>query len=196
MRLLLLVLVPVLVFAVWQHERRAANESRLARAAGVVAQRDVEVSCPGFWARLVEITPYAGSVEFDEHGRPGDTTRLAGATCRSLEDVWRGDESFACLRGGGCGSGTLRAVHGLVTLAHEAWHLRGVSIEAETQCYAVQTVERVAVELGVPPAEARLVAERVAADDAAAPTDDYHSPECRPGGAYDLRPETRAWPSG
>jgi hypothetical protein len=197
MRLLLILLVPVLVFSAWQYTRREANEDRLALAASRVAQRDVDVSCPGFWARLVEITPYAGSVDFDEHGRPGDTTRLAAATCRSLERIWRGDGgSFTCLRDGGCGGDTLQAVHGLVTLAHEAWHLRGVTVEAETQCYALQTVERVARELGVTPAEARLVAAWAAADDAARPADDYHSPECRPGGAYDLEPDTRAWPSG
>ena len=195
MRLLLIVLVPVLVFSAWQYWRREANEDRLAHAASEVAHREVDVSCPGFWARLVEITPYAGSVDFDEHGRPGDTTQLSAATCRSLEGVWRGGASFACLRDGGCGGDILRAVHGLVTLAHEGWHLRGVTVEAETQCYAIQTVEQVAIELGVSPLQARLVAAWVAADDAARPADDYHFPECRSGGAYDLRPETRAWPS-
>lgn len=197
MRLLLVVLVPLLVVSVWQYTRREANEDRLALAASEVAHREVDVSCPGFWARLVEITPYAGSVDFDEHGRPGDTTRLAAATCRSLERVWRGDEaSFTCLRDGGCSRDTLGAVHGLVTLAHEGWHLRGVTVEAETQCYAIQTVEPVALELGVSPSDARLVAAWVAADDAVRPANEYHSQECRPGGAYDLRPETSAWPTG
>lgn len=197
MRLVLVLLVPVLVFSAWQYHRRETNENRLALVASEVALRDVDVSCPGFWTRLVEITPNAGWVDFDEHGRPEDSTSLSATTCRGLERVWRGEErSFACLAGGGCGQDTLRAVHGLVTLAHEAWHLRGFTNEAQTQCYAVQTVERVALLLGVSPADARLVASRVAADDLAAPEGDYHSRECRPGGAYDLRPETPAWPSG
>jgi hypothetical protein len=37
---------------------------------------------------------------------------------------------------------------------------------------------------------------RVAADDARAPKGEYHSSQCRPGGAYDLRSDTPAWPSG
>lgn len=98
--------------------------------------------------------------------------------------------------GGGCDQDTVRAVYGIVTLAHESWHLRGIVVEAQTQCYAVQTTEEVALRLGVPPEDARLIALRVAADDAAAPPGEYHSLQCRPGGAFDLHPETSDWPNG
>ena len=145
MRFLLILLIPVMLFSAWQFVRREENENRLALVASEVALRDVDVSCPGFWTRLVEITPNAGWVDFDEHGRPGDETSLSATTCRGLERVWRRDQtSFACLIGGGCDEDTLRAVYGIVTLAHESWHLRGVVDEARTQCYAVQTTERVA----------------------------------------------------
>ena len=60
----------------------------------------------------------------------------------------------------------------------------------------MQTTEAVARRLGVAPSDARAIALRVAADDARAPEGEYHSAECRPGGAYDLRPGTAAWPSG
>ena len=197
MRVLLLLLVPVMLFSAWQLARREENENRLALVASAVALRDVEVSCPGFWTRLVEITPNAGWVDFDEHGRPGDETGLSAATCRGLERVWRRDQrSFTCLIAGGCNEDTVRAVQGIVTLAHESWHLRGVVVEAQAQCYAVQTTERVALGLGVSPPNARLIALRVAADDAVAPRGDYHSRECRPGGAYDLHPGTPDWPTG
>jgi hypothetical protein len=86
-------------------------------------------------------------------------------------------------------------VSGIVTLAHESWHLRGVVSEAQTQCYAVQTTERVARSLGVPAPAAHLIALRVAADDAAAPVGEYHSADCRPGGKLDLHPQTPDWPS-
>lgn len=196
MRFLLLLLIPVMVFSAWQFVRREENENRLALVASEVALRDVDVSCPGFWTRLVEITPNAGWVDFDAHGRPGDETSLSATTCRGLERVWRGDQSsFTCLIGGGCDQDTLRAVHGIVTLAHESWHLRGIASEARTQCYAIQTVERVALRLGVTPQDARLIALRIAVDDAAAAAGEYHSPECRPGRAYDLHPETPDWPS-
>jgi hypothetical protein len=197
MRVVLILLVPLLLFSAWQYSRREENENRLALVASAVALRDVDVSCPGFWTRLVEITPNAGWVDFDEHGRPSDETSLSASTCGSLERIWRGKQrSFACLLTGGCDRATLDAVSGVVTLAHESWHLRGIVNEARTQCYAVQTTEIVARRLGVTPRDARAITLRVATDDAHAPEGEYHSAQCRPGGAYDLRPDTAAWPSG
>ncbi len=194
---MVILLVPVLLFSGWQFLRREQNESRLALVASEIALRDVDVSCPGFWTRLVEITPNAGWVNFDEHGRPADETSLSAATCRGLERVWRGKErSFRCLLAGGCDRRTLAAVSGIVTLAHESWHLRGVVDEARTQCYAVQTTEAVALALGVRAGDAQLIAARVALDDARAPRGEYHSPACHPGGPYDLHPEAADWPSG
>lgn len=196
MRFLLVLLIPLLLFSAWQFTRREENENRLALVASQVALRDVEVSCPGFWARLVEITPNAGWVDFDERGRPGDEATLSAATCRALERVWRGEQqSFSCLVAGGCDADTLAAVSGIVTLAHESWHLRGVVDEARTQCYAVQTTEAVARGLGVAAPDAGILAARVAFDDIRAPAGEYHSVECRPGGGYDLRPRTPEWPS-
>lgn len=197
MKVALILLVPVMLFSAWQYTRREENENRLALVASEVALRDVGVSCPGFWTRLVEITPNAGWVDFDEDGRPSGETSLSSQTCSSLERVWRAEErSFGCVLGGGCDRKTLEAVSGILTLAHESWHLRGVRDEARTQCFAVQTTEQVARGLGISDVQARMIALRVAADDARAPLGDYHSPECRPGGAYDLRPETPDWPSG
>lgn len=193
----LVLLVPFLLFSAWQYAEREENENRLAVVASAVATRDVGVSCPGFWTRLVEITPNAGWVDFDEHGNPGDETSLSASTCASLERVWQGQQgSFGCLVGGGCDRKTLDAVGGILTLAHESWHLRGVTNEARTQCYAVQSSYAVARGLGVPELEARLIAARIAVDDARSPAGEYHSSECRPGGRYDLAPSTAAWPTG
>jgi hypothetical protein len=196
-KLALVLLVPLMLVSAWQYTRREENENRLALVASEIALRDVDVSCPGFWTRMVEITPNAGWVDFDEHGRPSSRTSLSASTCRSLERVWRGKRrSFGCLLGGGCDEDTVRAAFGIVTLAHESWHLRGVLNEAQAQCYAVQTTEQAARALGVPPAHAHVLALRVAADDGAAPRGDYHSGECRPGGAFDLHPKTPDWPTG
>jgi len=195
-RVLLILLGPLMLFSAWQFTRREENENRLALVASAVASRNVEVSCPGFFARLVEITPNSGWVDFDRNGKPGDKTDLSAATCRGLERVWRGDQkSFGCLISGSCDEETLHAVWGVVTLAHESWHLRGITDEAMTQCYAIQTVEQVARRLGVSPQNAHVIAVWVALDDAAAPVGQYHSPECHPGGEYDRRPETPDWPS-
>lgn len=185
MKVALVLLVPFLVFTAWQYATRKENENRLALVASAVADREVDVSCPGFWTRLVEITPNAGWVDFDEHGVPDDRTRLSAATCSSLEGVWKGDAPAGH-----------DAMWALVTLAHESWHLRGVKNEAQTQCYAIQSVYAVARGLGVPERGARLVAARAALDDALKPPGDYKSRECRPGGAFDLNPHTPDWPTG
>lgn len=195
MRLVALVLIPLLGIVGWQAARGQQNERRLALVATELAQRDVGVDCPGFFARLIEITPNAGWVEFDEQGLPADAANLSATTCRSLERVWRAETppSFACLRAA-CELETLGLVAGLVTLAHESWHLRGLTNEAQTQCNAIQTVELVALRLGVRPLDARAVADFAAANDAREPEGDYRSSECAPGGAYDLRPGTVVWP--
>jgi hypothetical protein len=196
-KLALVLLVPLLVFCGWQFQRRQQNENRLALVASEIARRDVDVSCPGFWKRMVEITPNAGWVDFDEHGRPSDRTSLSASTCKSLERVWRGKQrAFGCFIRARCDEDTLRAAFGIVTLAHESWHLRGVMDEGQTQCYAVQTVEQAARALGVLPVDAHLLALRVAIDDAAAPRGEYHSDDCHPGGEFDLHPATPAWPTG
>jgi hypothetical protein len=197
MKLLVALFVPFLLFSGWQFLRREQNEDRLALVASQIALRNVDVSCPGFWTRLVEITPNAGWVDFDEHGRPSRTTSLSAATCKSLERVWRGRQrSFSCLLEGTCAEDTRRAAFGVVTLAHESWHLRGTVNEAQTQCYAVQTTEETARLLGVAPPDAHALAVRVALDDAAATRDEYHSDDCRPGGLFDLHPQTPDWPTG
>lgn len=198
-RLVAFLLVPFVLFSGWQILRRERTERGLALVASQVAQREVGVSCPGFWTRLVEITPNAGWVGFDENGRPADKTQLSAQTCSSLERLRRhGPPAVACLFDHrlACPRSTLEIVEGMLVLAHESWHLRGVLNEARTQCYAVQTLESVARSFGFAPAEAALVAASVAIEDARTLLGEYHSPECRPGGAYDLHPDTPAWPMG
>jgi hypothetical protein len=196
MRILAALVGLFVLFTAWHYLRREENENRLALVASQLAHRDVDVGCPGFWTKLVEITPYAGWVAFDEHGQPSDKTHLAAKTCASLERLWRAGEppSFSCLLTRSCERERLELVDGMLTLAHESWHLRGVKDEARTQCYAVQSMEATARLFELLPADARLVALYVAVQDAAAPRDRYHSRECRPGGAFDLAPATAGWP--
>jgi len=196
-RTLAVVLALITAFSGWQFLRRHQNEERLGLVATALAGREVGVSCPGFWSRLVEITPYAGWVAYDEHGNPADETQLSGSTCKHLEKLWRRDPApdFACVETGVCSEGDVRAIDGMLTLAHEAWHLRGVKHEAQTQCYALQTVEAAARAIGLGEPAARRVATFSALRDLRLPQGDYRDPErCRPGGEFDLHPETPAWP--
>jgi hypothetical protein len=88
-------------------------------------------------------------------------------------------------------------VYAVLVLSHESQHLRGVQSEADAQCYAIQTVARVAERLGSPPAEARAVAAHfLAVDEPLMPTD-YSLPDgCVDGGSLDLDPQSSSWPTG
>jgi hypothetical protein len=204
-KLALILLIPVMLVSAWQYTRREQNENRLALVASEVALRDVDIDCPSFLARLMESRSKGGSVQFEEDGLPPDVAKLSGPICKSLERVWRRKPSFACLAGahadphvldiGTCGRETLDALQGILVITHESWHLRGVRNEARAHCYAVQTTDRAALQLGVPPSEAPFVARTIAYLFAITPYGAYHSLECRPGGTLDLHPSTPAWPT-
>ncbi len=84
------------------------------------------------------------------------------------------------------------------TVSHESYHLLGYTNEAQVDCYGMQSLWFVATRLGAAMPEAQAFAHLFA--DRIYPlrrteTPAYWSAECRDGGAYDLRPESHAWPS-
>jgi len=84
------------------------------------------------------------------------------------------------------------------TVAHESYHVLGYTNEAQVDCYGMQSLWFVATRLGASMPEAEAFAHLFA--DQLYPlrkteTPLYWSPECRDGGAYDLRPASHAWPS-
>ena len=77
-------------------------------------------------------------------------------------------------------------------LAHESWHLHGVSSEALANCYGFQSGVTVGIRLGLPASHARAVMREQLADNAsdAASTPAYLVPHgCSNGGQ--LRPASR-----
>ena len=80
------------------------------------------------------------------------------------------------------------------TLAHEAYHVAGVTNEATTECFAIQATAYTARQLGADPAEAEILA-RIRLASMPYLRKEYRSTECRPGGAPDLPPETEAFPT-
>lgn len=178
-------LAVALAVAGWRWDRYRDNERRLGAIASELAGRKVSVECPGFLARLVAIGGDAGSVEFDRSGRPVDHTELDGRTCAKLQAL--ADDHGARL----LEPDTAQA---LVTLAHESFHLRGILSEAQTQCYAVQTVELAARRFGVPPNRARAVAIWALNTSPYSLPSQYWSPTCRNDGPWDLRRDSDAWP--
>jgi len=198
MRFLLVILIPVVAFSIWQHHKRGENEQRLGVVASAIAQRTVGVHCPGFWQRLVDVSSEDGSVHFDVAGRPSDAAELSAQTCDRLEDFAGAGTKprFDCLLpvDRACDRKVVETARALSTLAHEAYHLAGVRDEAAAECYGIQTAGFVAEQLGATTAQGRLVA--IWADRTSARTHpaEYHSGECRAGGAFDLRPRNPAWP--
>ena len=84
------------------------------------------------------------------------------------------------------------------TVAHESYHVLGYTNEAQVDCYGMQSLWFVATRLGASMPEAEAFAHLFA--DGLYPlrkteTPLYWSPECRDGGAYDLRPASHSWPS-
>ena len=91
-------------------------------------------------------------------------------------------------------SQTARAI---AVLAHEAWHLRGVSDEGVTNCYAFQSGVSLGERLGLSERTAARMMRQQLADNAtyARSAPDYLVPrECRDGGRLDLDPASDRFP--
>ena len=90
-----------------------------------------------------------------------------------------------------------RTARAIAVLAHESWHLNGVSNEGLTNCYAFQSGVDVGVHLGLSRSTAKaMMREQLAtnASDAAGNPQYLVPPGCRNGGADDLKTGTAAFP--
>ena len=98
------------------------------------------------WPRVVgEWGAYIGTNDIGAFAQP-DTERasLAPATCRALVDLAYGHERPAA------GDALDEVAYAVGVLAHESEHLLSpVGTEAETECYGMQEIRRVAGRLGV-----------------------------------------------
>ena len=85
----------------------------------------------------------------------------------------------------------------IAVLAHEAWHLNGVSNEGLANCFGFQSGVRVGVELGLSESRARMLMRQQLAtneSDSGANTQYLVPPGCRDGGEYDLNPGSSSFP--
>jgi len=86
----------------------------------------------------------------------------------------------------------------LETVSHESYHVLGYTNEAQVDCYGMQSIWFVASRLGASLSEAQAFAQlfwQKLYPLRRTETPLYWSPECHNGGAYDLRPNSNAWPS-
>lgn len=199
MRVLAALALIVLALVAWEAQRELSLDHRLSDVASEIADRPVSVDCPGFLRGLVDISGHGGSVMFDADGKPSSTTHLETSVCRHLSryGATRKRADFACVFGTApCSSKVERAVYAALVLSHESQHLRGVRDEGTAQCYAIQTLPRVAERLGSPPDEARAVAAHFLAVEQPRMPTDYTLPSgCVDGGSLDLNPQNSGWPA-
>ena len=92
------------------------------------------------------------------------------------------------------GSQTGRA---LAVVAHEAWHLRGLSDEGTTECYALQSGVEIGRRLGLSEGTARQLMRQQLTENALRGRGSFEylvPPECRDGGRLDLDPGSARFP--
>lgn len=162
---------------------RALAQRRFTAEAGRIAGKPVRVLCDEDYAFTGTGSDAAG-VAFIPRG----LAYLEPMVCRSLYRIAfehhigaRDDAAFA-----------------VTVLAHEATHLRGVSNEAETECYALQEGVRLGERLGISPGSARDLMraqlDRDLSDETIQRVDYRLPPGCHNGGSLDLRPGDSSFP--
>lgn len=187
--------VAALGFYVGPYRDKQLDEERLAKIAGVIAGRDVTVSCPGTLATLTEVSAHDGFVVFTSDGRPTDEAKLSSRTCSRLRELLDGDVRLDCLVSGRvCPQAVEDVAVAVNVLSHEAWHLAGERDESAAQCFAVQSNEETAIRLGASPAEARAIADFVIRRVQPALPTEYKTTACRDGGPLDRDPARIGWP--
>jgi hypothetical protein len=180
----------------WQDLR--GNERRLSAIASQIAGRDVRVQCPGPIGRLFGWDIVEGSVRFDADGTPHDETKIRKQSCAELDALAEGrrEDELACTgrTAIACGRHGRATVMAVDVLAHEAWHLRGVIDEGETECRSLQTIAWTAEQLGATAEQGRAMARAQYDGGYQDMPDRYRHAGCVDGGALDLRPDDPRFP--
>jgi hypothetical protein len=160
---------------------RAEATARFTEEASGIAAKPVTIRCD-------ESGDYVGAVQHADGAATvgGDLAYLTPERCLDLYRL--------AFKGEVRSNRTARA---LSVLAHEAWHLRGVSDEGTTECYALQSGVELGQRLGLSANTARRLMRQQLVENAlrgrASPA--YRiPPDCRDGGRLDLKPDNARFP--
>jgi hypothetical protein len=162
-------------------DAKLATVERLSDEASRIAGKPVSVGCD-------EARDYVGYVQHADGIAivGGDRAYVTPEICFALYRLaFKGDER---------GSQTGRAI---AVLAHETWHLRGVSDEGTTECYALQSGVQLGRRLGLDEGAARRMMAQQLTENALRGLGSLEyrvSSECRDGGRLDLDPAGGAFP--
>ena len=187
-----LAVIGVLVLTIWivesrtgwdsiDGDRRVEAVARFSDEASTIAEKPVTILCD-------ESRDYVGLVQHADGVAAvgGDRAYLTPERCLDLYRL--------AFKGEVNSSQTARAV---AVLAHEAWHLRGVSDEGTTECYALQSGVEVGQRLGLSEDTARQMMRQQLVENAlrSGATSEYLVPsDCRDGGRLDLHPDDARFP--
>src|SRR5207302_1365036 len=169
-------------------------EPRFSRIASALAGKDVQVRCwsQSDWTHLLkEEKAYTKNrIDGDTLGFApisGNRDNLAPDVCNSLDAL-----AYSRSRPADESAKLLMAT-AVVTLSHEPQHSRGIAVEAQAECYAIQLSKETAVKLGASHSYAASL-QQLFWSHYGEELPSYRSPECRNGGAYDLRRSDPSFP--
>jgi hypothetical protein len=162
-------------------DTRAEAAARFSEEASRIAAKPVTVQCDesGGHVGVVQHADGAAAVG-------GDLAYLTPERCLDLYRL--------AFKGEVRSSRTARA---LAVLAHEAWHLRGVSDEGTTECYALQSGVELGQRLGLSEDTARQLMRQQLAENVGRGTASLEylvPPDCRDGDRLDLDPGVTRFP--
>jgi hypothetical protein len=169
-------------------------DPKFAAIASELAGKDVEVRC---WSRVDWTRLLREEKAYTLHHIDDDTLGFAGVNgtrdnlspevCDSL-----GELRYEHWMPRAADSELLLAT-AVVTLAHEPQHSKGIAVEAQAECKAIQLARETATKLGATPSYAAEL-QRVYWAHYGQELASYRSPQCRDGGAYDLDPSSQNFP--
>jgi hypothetical protein len=160
---------------------RTEAAARFSDEASRLAAKPVTIRCD-------EGGDYVGAVQH------ADGVAVVGGTLAYLTPERCLDLYRLAFKGEIRGSRTARA---LAVLSHEAWHLRGISDEGVTECYALQSGVDVGRRLGLSLDRARrLMRQQLAENSFRSRGNPAYRvpPDCRDGSRLDLRPNDSEFP--
>lgn len=159
---------------------KSPTEQLIADTLRPITERKVYISCAVIdqagnetGTHTLGETPYIGSIATP-------VILLSNPTCQAIENFSSSTDKT---------SPTSQQLQALITIAHEAFHTKGVSNEAEVECYALQRVASTAQELGANFDQAEFIQNLAVNLQRQTATNDYMTNECRDNGPYDLDPD-------
>jgi hypothetical protein len=162
-------------------ETQTAAEARFSQQASRVAAKPVAIRCDDS-GDFVGAVQHADGVAFVG----GDLAYLTPERCLDLYRLaFKGEVR------------SNRTGLAVAVLAHEAWHLRGLSDEGTTECYALQSGVEIGRRLGLSEDSARRIMRQQLVENAlrSRTSPAYRLPaECRDGGRLDLHPDSARFP--